>query len=137
MKISEMKELFKSGNHELAIHGYHHPFFSMLRSEKVLTEVLDDRRKLESEMGMIVRGMAYPDTGVSCFHNGTTYEVVKNYLTELDIAYARALNNYIDDFSLLYRQIFLLLHGVLHDLLIFTSVCLCTERVYRRSFASV
>lgn len=85
MKISEMKELFKSGNHELAIHGYHHPFFSMLRSEKVLTEVLDDRRKLESEMGMIVRGMAYAF--------GSYNDEVVDCLKKCGVCYSRTVDS--------------------------------------------
>lgn len=44
--------------------------------------------------------MAYPDSGVTLFDNGATYSSIKNYLTELDIAYARSLRGDNDNFLL-------------------------------------
>ena len=91
MKLSEVKELFKNGNHELAIHGYHHPFFSLLKSERVLTEVLDDRRKLESELGIIVRGMAYAF--------GSYSDEVVDCLKKCGVCYSRTVNS-TENFSM-------------------------------------
>ena len=47
-----------------------------------------------------LRGMAYPDSGITVFGNFGNYEQVKNYLTELDIAYARTLSGDNDSFML-------------------------------------
>lgn len=49
---------------------------------------------------MIVRGMAYPDSGITYFTNNATYDGVKNYLKELDIVYARTLGGDNNFFAL-------------------------------------
>ena len=49
---------------------------------------------------MIIRGMAYPDTGITYFTNGATYENIKRYLMDLDVAYARTLGGDNKDFRL-------------------------------------
>jgi len=53
--------------------------------------VLDCRLQLEEQLGIIIRGMAYPDTGIRRFSNGANYENIKQYLQDLDIVYARSL----------------------------------------------
>ena len=85
MKVSEVKALFEDGIHELAIHGYTHPFFGLLRSEQVITEVLDDRRKLENELGMIVRGMAYAF--------GSYNDEVVDCLKKCGVCYSRTVDS--------------------------------------------
>ncbi len=84
-----VEECFLSKGHEIAVHGSFHRANGALRSIEGIRDVLDCRLELEQKYGIIVRGMAYPDFGVSRFQNGSTYEKVKNYLSELDIAYAR------------------------------------------------
>ena len=44
--------------------------------------------------------MAYPDTGITRFHSGSSYEKTKQYLTELDIAYVRTLGGDNNSFKL-------------------------------------
>ena len=58
------------------------------------------RKELEERYDTIVRGMAYPDSGVLGFVNGATYDDVKTYMKQLDIAYARSLETGYNDFSL-------------------------------------
>ncbi|MBR5501386.1 MAG: hypothetical protein IKV74_07660, partial [Clostridia bacterium] len=48
----------------------------------------------------IIRGMAYPDTGINQMGNFGSYAQIKNYLIELDIAYARTLGVYTNSFTL-------------------------------------
>lgn len=60
MKLSEAKELYTNSGHEVAVHGYTHPFLEKLRSDEVITEIIDDRRAIERDYGVIARGMAYP-----------------------------------------------------------------------------
>ncbi len=87
----EIHEYFLSKGHEIAVHGLTHRANGNLRPIEGIREVLDCRLELEKICGKIIRGMAYPDTGIRVFGNLGTYESVKNYLTELDIAYARTL----------------------------------------------
>jgi len=37
--------------------------------------------------------MAYPDSGINTLLNGTTYDMIRNYLAELGIVYARTAGN--------------------------------------------
>ncbi|MBQ6894265.1 MAG: hypothetical protein IJN40_02070 [Clostridia bacterium] len=62
-----------------------------MRPIEGIRDVLDCRLELEERCGQIIRGMAYPDTGITVFGNFSKYEDVKQYLKELDIAYARTL----------------------------------------------
>lgn len=77
--------------HEIAVHGASHLAPGKLRPIEGIREVLECRTELENMFGIIVRGMAYPNSGITVFENGMTYETVKNYLQQLDIAYARTL----------------------------------------------
>lgn len=60
MKLSEAKELYIDSGHEVAVHAFNHPHLELLKSEEVLTEILDDRRCIEKDYKTIAKGMAYP-----------------------------------------------------------------------------
>jgi len=96
----EVKDLIISKGHEVAIHGAYHRAEGILRPIEGIKEVLDCRRCLEERYDMIIRGMAYPNSGIRCFANGATYENIKNYLIDLDVAYARTLGGDNDSFRL-------------------------------------
>ena len=81
MKLSEAKKLYIGSGHEVAIHGYNHPHLDRLKTASVLTEVLDDRRAIERDYGVIARGMAYP--------YGKYSDSVIQMLEKCDIAYSR------------------------------------------------
>ncbi len=86
----EIREYIINRGHEVAIHNYNHRASGYLRPIEGIREALDNRTELEQEFDMIIRGMAYPDSGIHFFSNPDyTYEKVKNYLTELDVAYSR------------------------------------------------
>ena len=86
----EIKTYLIDRGHEIAVHGYDHRASGHLRAIEGIRDVLDNRIEIEQTFGMIVRGMAYPDSGINYFKNPDySYEKVKNYLTELDVAYAR------------------------------------------------
>ncbi len=90
LTASEIKEYIIDRGHEVALHNYNHRASGTLRPIEGIREALDNRTELEQEFDMIIRGMAYPDSGINYFSNPDySYEKVKNYLTELDIAYAR------------------------------------------------
>ncbi len=80
-----------SPGHEVAVHGELHRAEGSLRPIEGIRDVLNCRLELEEKFGRIIRGMAYPDSGITRFSNGATYEKIKNYLAELDIAYSRTL----------------------------------------------
>lgn len=55
-----VKEALVGSAHEVACHGYNHPRMDRLNCAEMLRETVEDRRRLEKEFGVIVRGMAYP-----------------------------------------------------------------------------
>ncbi len=96
----EINEIFLSKGHEIAVHGALHKANGNLRSIEGIQDVLNCRLYLEERCGRIIRGMAYPDTGITQMGNFTNYEQIKNYLTELDIAYSRTLGGDNNSFQL-------------------------------------
>lgn len=97
---SQIQEYFLSKGHEIAVHGANHRPNGNLRPIEGIQDVLNCRLALEKACNQIIRGMAYPDSGITLMGNFGTYEMVKQYLTELDIAYARTLNGDNDEFLL-------------------------------------
>ena len=97
---NQVKELFLNEGHEIAVHGYWHRANGSQRPIDGIRDVLDNRLQLEAKLGCIIRGMAYPDTGINYLENGTTYDMIKQYLTQLDIVYARTLAGDNDKFEL-------------------------------------
>lgn len=96
----QIQEIFLSKGHEIAVHGEYHRANGCTRAIEGIRDVLNCRLELEERCGRIIRGMAYPDTGITRFNNIADYGAVKNYLTELDIAYARTLGGDNDLFEL-------------------------------------
>ena len=88
---AEIKEHILDKGHEVAIHGEHHKANGLVSPIEGIKDVLNCRIALEKEFDMFIRGMAYPDSGIRRFQNGTTYDIVKNYLTDLGVLYARTL----------------------------------------------
>ena len=82
---------FLARGHEIAVHGAGHRAVGAVRNIEGVTDVLKCRLELEERFGIIIRGMAYPDSGITCFSGCTTYDDVKRYLTNLDIVYSRTL----------------------------------------------
>ena len=97
---NEIKEHLLDKGHEIAVHGEFHKAPGIVRTADGIRDVLNCRLALEKDFGIIVRGMAYPDCGITRMDNGTTYEKVKNYLTELDITYSRTLGGDNDSFDM-------------------------------------
>lgn len=87
----QISEIFLSKGHEVAVHGAFHRANGNMRPIEGIRDVLDCRLELEEKCDCIIRGMAYPDSGITLFGNLGCYEDVKQYLVELDIAYARTI----------------------------------------------
>ena len=78
---SEATALYANSGHEVAVHGYLHPFLDQLPQALATYDVLRDREALEEQFGRIIRGMAYPQ--------GTFSDAVVESLRACGIAYAR------------------------------------------------
>lgn len=89
----EVKEFLIDKGHEIAIHGADHRAPGSQKPVAGIRDILNCRLSLEKEFGHIIRGMAYPDTGIRHFEGVTSYETIKNYLKELGIVYSRTLGN--------------------------------------------
>lgn len=96
----EIKKYIIDTGHEIAVHGAEHRANGNLRPIDGIQDVLNCRLGLEKDFDCIVRGMAYPDSGIGHFHNGITMEDISSYLEQLDIAYARALGEKNHSFGL-------------------------------------
>ena len=96
----EIHEYFLSKGHEIAVHGANHRANGNLRPIEGIRDVLECRLELEEKCDRIIRGMAYPNSGITQMGNFGSYEQIKNYLVELDIAYARTLGRDNDSFTL-------------------------------------
>lgn len=96
----QVTEHILNKGHEIAIHGAKHRALGVVRPIEGIRDVLDCRIELENRYDMIIRGMAYPDSGITRFLNDASYQSVNNYLTELDIAYCRTLGGDNDKFDM-------------------------------------
>ena len=95
----EINEYFVYG-HEVAVHGELHRANGSLRPIEGIRDVLNCRLELEKVTGRIIRGMAYPDTGITIMGVNTSYAEIKQYLKELGIVYARTLGGDNNQFML-------------------------------------
>lgn len=100
LTAGEIKEQLIGAGHEIAVHGLMHRAPGVVRPIDGIRDVLDCRLGLEKTFGMIVRGMAYPDSGIRNMQNGASYENIRQYLQDLDITYARSLGGDNDLFRL-------------------------------------
>lgn len=96
----EIEEHFLKKGHEIAVHGAFHRAEGTLRPVEGIRDVLECRLELEQKFGIIIRGMAYPDSGITYFANAAAYSSIKQYLTELDIVYSRTLGGDNNSFML-------------------------------------
>ena len=99
LSAQDCKDLISQG-HEIAVHGKNHVACGIASAVEGIRDVLSCREELECALECIIRGMAYPDTGITQFANGTDYATVKRYLADLGIVYARTLGGDNDRFAL-------------------------------------
>lgn len=81
LPAERIKELYEG--HEVATHTMTHPTIARCPMTELVDEILNDRKGLESIMGTIVRGHAYP--------NGSYNEEIKSLFRQMGIAYARVV----------------------------------------------
>ena len=101
LNFEELKTCLCEKGHEVAIHGARHRAPCLQRTVDGIRDVLDCRIALENGLNTIVRGMAYPDSGIRMNQPGTSsYEKVREYLSDLGVAYSRTLGGDNDSFDL-------------------------------------
>ena len=81
MKLSEAKELFINSGHEVAIHGYKHASLNLVDTAEAIYEILEDKKAIEKDYGIIARGMAYAF--------GKFNDTAVDILEKSQVAYAR------------------------------------------------
>ncbi|MEE0928124.1 MAG: polysaccharide deacetylase family protein [Acutalibacteraceae bacterium] len=91
LSAEEMQKHFIDKGHEIACHGFEHTAPGMLRPFEGVQEYINDRKALESALGMIIRGLAYPNSGINYLGNGATYDNIRSYLSDLGFMYGRSL----------------------------------------------
>ena len=96
----EIQENIVALGHEVAIHGEWHRALGVISTADGIRDVLRCREAMEQAFDRIVRGMAYPDSGITRFTGDHTYDDVKGYLQALGIIYARTLGGDNDRFDL-------------------------------------
>ena len=74
LTVEDAKRLLADG-HEIAVHGKQHRANGITRLPEGIKDVLLCREELEEALGVIIRGMAYPDTGITNFSNGVIHEL--------------------------------------------------------------
>ena len=84
-KKSEATAAYANTGHEIAVHGFSHPFLETLPPASIAHEVLNDREQLEEQFGTIIRGMAYP--------KGSYSDKVVDVLKSCGIVYARTVKS--------------------------------------------
>ncbi|BCS82430.1 polysaccharide deacetylase family protein [Anaerocellum diazotrophicum] len=79
----EVSQLYKG--HEVAIHTKTHPFLDSIPLERIIEEIIEDRKYLELLVGSPVKGMSYP--------YGVYNEEVIKIIPSLGIEYSRTVNS--------------------------------------------
>ena len=101
LSYGEIQEHILDKGHEVAVHGEFHRAPALQRPVDGIRDVLHCREALEGNLGIIVRGMAYPDSGICMNQPGAAkYEKIQEYLSDLGIAYSRTLGGDNDAFDL-------------------------------------
>ena len=96
LKLSEAKRIHSMG-HEIAVHGLTHASLWRISPTEAVYEIMEDRKNLEREFGVIVRGMAYPNGQPFGNYNDEVLSILK----QCGICYARttvATESYIRNF---------------------------------------
>ena len=91
LSMDEIKFHILDVGHEIAVHGEFHKALGLCSPLEGIRDVLNCRLELEKLFGRIIRGMAYADSGIRNIQYGTDYAKIKQYLTDLGIAYSRTL----------------------------------------------
>lgn len=87
----EITKYIMDAGHEVAIHGAEHKSPGAATLVDGIRDMLNGRLELEQMFGGIIKGMAYPNAGITILDNGYTYQEIRRYLVDLGISYGRSL----------------------------------------------
>lgn len=96
LTVADAVALYGNTRHEVAIHSFCHTATGKASYQTIAREVGDDRRTLENLFGKIIRGMAYPDSGINRVNDGKSLPQITNLLSMLGIVYARTTRDQTD-----------------------------------------
>ncbi len=99
LSAQEIDQYLLQAGHEVAVHGHTHKAPGLCTPVEIIRDVLDCRLALEEIFGRIIRGMAYPDSGIRNT-SVTPYATIRQCLADLGIAYSRTLGGDNDSFAL-------------------------------------
>ena len=99
LSAEDIQKNMLDAGHEIAVHGYNHNAPGNCTDIEIVNDVLDCRKNLETTFNRIVRGMAYPDCGITVVDQ-TRYAQIKRILQGLGIVYSRTLRGDNNDFRL-------------------------------------
>ena len=85
LTAEDVRKHMLGNGHEIAVHGKYHRAPGVQRPIDGIQDVLNCRLELEKEYGIIVRGMAYPDSGINRFQNGAEYSEIRSYLKYMSL----------------------------------------------------
>ena len=100
LTVDEIKEFIIEKGHEVAVHGERHIAPGIASPVITIADVLNCRITMEREFSSIIRGMAYPDSGITRMHSGNDPATIKEYIKNLGIVYSRTLGGDNDSFML-------------------------------------
>ena len=100
LTVQEIQTHILDAGHEIAIHGKMHMAPGLSRPVDCIQDMLNCRLELEKTFGGIIRGMAYPDSGITNMQNQADYANIRSYLQNLGIVYARTLGGDNNSFCL-------------------------------------
>ena len=100
LTAEEIRRHIVDAGHEIAVHGKMHMAPGLSRPLDCIQDMLNCRLELEEIYDRIVRGMAYPDSGITNLQNEASYDNIRRYLQDLGIVYARTLGGDNDLFRL-------------------------------------
>ncbi|MBE5928782.1 MAG: polysaccharide deacetylase [Lachnospiraceae bacterium] len=85
MTEAEVSVVYAQEGIEVAVHGFTHPWLDHMPVNMCTKDLIDDREKLESQFGVMVRGMAYPF--------GTYSDEVVDCMKSVGIVYSRTVES--------------------------------------------
>ena len=100
LTADEVRQHIVDAGHEIAVHGKMHMAPGLSRPLDCIQDMLNCRLELEKIYDRIIRGMAYPDSGITNLQNEASYDNIRRYLQDLGIVYARTLGGDNDLFRL-------------------------------------
>lgn len=95
----DIQEYILDGGHEVAVHGHEHKAPGICTDTEIITDVFECRKKLEQTFDLIIRGMAYPDSGITDV-GAKRYGEIRSLLKSMGIVYSRTLGGDNNRFAL-------------------------------------